>query len=718
MSKSGHTARSCGRCGALMAPSALEGLCPRCLMEMNLDLPSELKGDEEESACGDGRESARSTVPSPTDLALHFPQLEILECLGRGGMGVVFKARQPRLNRFVALKILAPEKEHTERFRERFSREAVALARLSHPSIVAVYDFGEAGGLYYLLMEYVDGQSLRDLLQARKISPEAALAIVPKICEALQYAHERGIVHRDIKPENVLLDQRGEVKIADFGVAKMVGGTQSGPALTQARQVVGTPHYMATEQVEHPERVDHRADIYSLGVVFYEMLTGELPLGKFQPPSKRTPGDVRLDDVVLRALEKEPERRYQQASQVKTDVETIAATPPSSSPSLSPISEETGLETHMAATLRNASSACRWITAARWTARGLSTVALLAFITMLLIQGMRPLGTLGTRGLLASAAWGLALLGFVVGWKFEGAAALLIGLGWAFFPITHGLQPRPYLAPLSLYGVVAALYALCWWAARGRRLRLVAVGTGVVLAVLVMASIAAPVLANRQGRPIAAQGRRASVSPGLDSTTLADIPRRDPQASRNLIDLTSHYNAALNESWHDDWNPDSHLGELPTGLRTLAGTVFDVRGLIQVQRGFGRYPSAVEHIEVGQRCERLHFLHAAINAGLIAEGTRIGQYVVHYIDRSQQEIPITLGVDLSDWFAQETNRPLVAWTGENPKSRRLGQKIHLFKSTWQNPFPETAIEFVDLVAGPSGGSPFLVALTVEQRAPR
>jgi tRNA A-37 threonylcarbamoyl transferase component Bud32 len=269
----------------------------------------------------------RPEPPPPLDeITRHFPQLEVLECLGRGGMGVVYKARQPRLDRFVALKILAREKEKDPRFAERFTREAQALARLNHPNIVTIYDFGEADGLYYLLMEFVDGMSLRQLLQKRKLVPEEALTIVPAICEALQYAHQQGIVHRDIKPENILLDKQGRVKIADFGIAKLLGADGRVAALTGDQQVVGTPHYMAPEQVEKPAIVDHRADIFSLGVVFYEMLTGELPLGKFAPPSRMVKMDVRLDEVVLHALEKEPERRYQQASQVKTDVETIART--------------------------------------------------------------------------------------------------------------------------------------------------------------------------------------------------------------------------------------------------------------------------------------------------------------------------------------------------------------------------------------------------------
>jgi serine/threonine protein kinase len=238
-------------------------------------------------------------LPTLAEIAKHFPQFELLECLGRGGTGVVCKARQPELSRIVALRILAPEKVAEPWFAERFQREAQALARLNHPNIVTVLDFGEAGGLYYLLMEFVDGFSLRQLLQARKIPPDVALAILPKICEALQFAHGQGVVHGDIKPENVLLDYRGRVMIADFGIAKIVGAPapgilSPGPALTLSPsaeenaglrsegltedQVLGTPHHMVPEQLADPQTMDHHADIYSAGVMFYEMLTGELPL--------------------------------------------------------------------------------------------------------------------------------------------------------------------------------------------------------------------------------------------------------------------------------------------------------------------------------------------------------------------------------------------------------------------------------------------------------
>ena len=259
---------------------------------------------------------------APAELAPHFPHLEILECLGRGGMGVVYKARQRSLNRLVALKLLAPERVQDAKFAARFSHEAQALAALNHPNIVTVHDFGQAGGFYFLLMEFVDGVYLRQLLRARRLGPAEALAVVPPICEALQYAHEHGIVHRDIKPENLLLDKNGRVKIADFGIAKMLGTGTSGIGVAES-QPAGTPQYMAPEQLAEPEKGDHRADIYSLGVVLYEMLTGELPPSLPQPPSRKVQIDVRLDEIVLRALEKTPALRYQTAADFRTQIETV-----------------------------------------------------------------------------------------------------------------------------------------------------------------------------------------------------------------------------------------------------------------------------------------------------------------------------------------------------------------------------------------------------------
>lgn len=313
------TSSRCPKCGAELSANSVQGLCPRCLLALNFTTETQ------------GVSQAGHAQPEPQSLqevARLFPQLEIVSLIGRGGMGAVYKARQPALDRFVALKLLTVPPADTHGFAERFTREARALARLNHGNIVTVYEFGEREGYFFLLMEFVDGVNLRELLQQKTITPAQALAIIPKVCDALQFAHEQGVVHRDIKPENILLDKRGQVKIADFGIAKIINPNSPGTTnLTNAQDRIGTPHYMAPEQVESSKSVDHRADIYSLGVVFYELLTGELPLGRFSPPSQKVQIDVRLDEVVLRALEKEPARRFQHAVEVKTQVDTIVATP-------------------------------------------------------------------------------------------------------------------------------------------------------------------------------------------------------------------------------------------------------------------------------------------------------------------------------------------------------------------------------------------------------
>jgi serine/threonine protein kinase len=273
-------------------------------------------------------DDATSSAPplTPSELAAEFPQLEILELLGRGGMGAVYKARQRDLDRLVALKILRPGLDADPGFAGRFTREARALAQLNHSGIVTLYEFGKTtAGRYFILMEFVDGVNLRQLLAAGRLSPREALAIVPPLCDALQYAHDRGLIHRDIKPENLLIDRLGRVKIADFGIAKIATGKSEA---SSSVEITGTPAYMAPEQRDRPAEVDHRADLYALGVVFYQMLTGELPAtDQLRPPSTRVQIDVRLDEIVLRALEKDPSLRYSAANDFKTQVETVINSP-------------------------------------------------------------------------------------------------------------------------------------------------------------------------------------------------------------------------------------------------------------------------------------------------------------------------------------------------------------------------------------------------------
>lgn len=312
----------CPKCKTALPTDAPGGVCPQCVLGMAA----------ESSPATQAPTNAGAPI-SVEELSSRLPQLEIIELIGQGGMGAVYKAKQPSLGRIVAIKVLPPEFAKDPTFAERFAREVRTLGQLSHPNIVSVYDSGEVDGLHYFIMEYVDGLNLRQLMHAGELAPSEALAIVPQICEALQYAHDSGVIHRDVKPENIMIDSNGRVKVADFGLAKLVQNTPENVSLTMSQQVMGTWRYMAPEQIEKPDSVDHRSDIYALGVVLYELLTGNLPVGRFQLPSEKRAVAVGLDRVVLKALEHEMDKRYQRVSAIKTDIEVAATTPPPQRPS-------------------------------------------------------------------------------------------------------------------------------------------------------------------------------------------------------------------------------------------------------------------------------------------------------------------------------------------------------------------------------------------------
>jgi protein kinase-like protein/Regulator of Chromosome Condensation (RCC1) repeat protein len=313
----------CAACQRPLSPNAPGGLCPACLLRRGVELVSASR-----------LKPGIFVLPADEELALLFPEFEILQCLGHGGMGAVYKAVQRELDRTVAIKILPPETAGDPEFIERFRREAATLAHLDHPNIVKLFDYGQREEFAYFVMEFVDGFDLSRRLASgpSPMSATEAFTIVSQLCDALQHSHERGVVHRDIKPANILITRDNRVKVADFGLARLLHPEAGASGLTRSHATLGTPRYMAPEQMAGAAGTDHRVDIYALGVVLYEMLTGHLPIGHFDRPSEKVLAlNPRIDEVVLRALSTEPQRRHSTAADVKSSlreaIEKPAPTP-------------------------------------------------------------------------------------------------------------------------------------------------------------------------------------------------------------------------------------------------------------------------------------------------------------------------------------------------------------------------------------------------------
>lgn len=325
------TGPTCQRCGARLASSAVDALCAACLLQSALDTMAE-----------DGEQPA--TLRLPRD----FGPYRLLEEIGRGGMGVVYRAEQTGLGRLVAVKLLLAGAYSAETLLRRFHLEAAAIAALQHPNIVAIHDYGEVDGQPYYAMELVEGRDLAALCGGRPLPARAAAENLRLLAEAVHYAHQHGILHRDLKPSNVLVDTSGRPRIADFGLAKQLGSPEGG---TLAGQMLGSPSYTPPEQASgHGEKIDVASDVYGLGALLYHLLTGRAPFNAASPTetlrlvldtdpapprllNPALPAD--LETICLKCLEKEPGRRYATAADLATDLQRylderpILARPPS-----------------------------------------------------------------------------------------------------------------------------------------------------------------------------------------------------------------------------------------------------------------------------------------------------------------------------------------------------------------------------------------------------
>ncbi|MFO7776082.1 MAG: protein kinase [Candidatus Hydrogenedentota bacterium] len=311
----------CPTCGTSNPPNQTH--CEQC----NAPLSAEGPKQQGQPAGSGGRPNQASRKKQPH---ITFPRGKVLanrytiiEMIGRGGMGCIYKAHDNVLNEEVALKMLLPQFVRDKVVVNRFYNEARIARKLAHPNIVRVHDIGMTEGVLYISMEYLRGRSLRSLIEhqggGQWLSVEMTLRMADGICEALEYAHQY-TVHRDIKPENVMIGDSGEVKIMDFGISKLMAKSN----LTATSMVMGTPHYMSPEQFKDSRSVDGRADIYSLGVLIYEMLTGGLPTGMGKPLSAvRSDASPELETIVIKCTEKEPENRYQSVHELRQALQPL-----------------------------------------------------------------------------------------------------------------------------------------------------------------------------------------------------------------------------------------------------------------------------------------------------------------------------------------------------------------------------------------------------------
>jgi serine/threonine protein kinase/Tfp pilus assembly protein PilF len=321
----------CGKCGAKILADSPRGSCPACLVETALDLllQGEADGATEPKVASRGSSAARSTR-----IITDFGDYELLEEIGRGGQGVVYRARQKSLNRTVALKVIGLGQWATQAHLKRFRREAESAANLDHPCIVPIYEVGEREGSCYFSMKFIDGGQLDEVARRTPISIRNAAELIAKLARTVHYAHEHGILHRDIKPGNILLDAKGEPHLTDFGLARLL---ETKSTVTHTMDVLGTPSYMAPEQASgRNEQLTSATDVYGLGAVFYQLLTDHPPFAggttyetvrlvletePRQPRLLNPKIDRELSTICLKCLEKDPTRRYSSALALAEDLE-------------------------------------------------------------------------------------------------------------------------------------------------------------------------------------------------------------------------------------------------------------------------------------------------------------------------------------------------------------------------------------------------------------
>ena len=491
-------------------------------------------------------------------------QFQITRELGRGGMAVVYLAYQPALQRYVAIKVLPPQLGLDPDFVTRFRHEAIAAAKLKHPNIVTVYDVGSEGGVNYIVMELIDGESLASVIRQSGAMPlERAGHILGLMAAALDYAHAQGFVHRDIKPGNIMLGAGDHVTLMDFGIAKALSGTR----LTQTGATIGTPEYMSPEQVRGAD-VDHRSDIYSLGIVAYEMLTGTVPFSgttasllykqvNEPPPMEalvlRTPPHV--TNAVSRALVKDPTQRFQRASEFAaalSGTRPVAAPPPIAQTAPRP-----------AATLPPTPTTVISPGKAAWLGWGVAGLALLAVCVLVAILSVGPLMKLLGRSVTPAAPTSAANATRTL---IPTTRATLTPTSFAP-PIVTTAAPRPITPSRAL----SLRWSSMGRSVQGRDLSVASIGDGSKIAVVVVGSIQGDQPGTRDLVSALADHLGRNTQLVSEGVAFYLVPSLDPDG----IASNSRYNANgvdLNRNWDTtDWRSDAAVPESPKGKPGAGG---------------------------------------------------------------------------------------------------------------------------------------------------
>jgi hypothetical protein len=614
-------------------------------------------------------------------------------------------------------------------------------------------------------MDYVEGGNLAALVHEKPLPAKRAAAYVKTVAEAIHYAHEQGILHRDLKPSNVIIDQRDEPRVTDFGLAKQI---HADSGLTATGEILGSPSFTPPEQAAGRVReIGPRSDVYGLGAMLYYLLTGRppfagstihetlalvqhsepMPLRALNPEVPRD-----LETICLKCLEKSPDRRFATAEEVADDVrrflnsEPIHARPPDLPRKLLRFSRGEWVRGVTGCLLMAVGLlVCLRLGLSLFDRNYTHSISDTLIVLNIFLFGMLP-------GLGGALLWTTASAKSTQ-CKNCGNTEHRPGADWRGVPNTAILAfGIPIVRDITILSVLVRLLTKqrpyvclrCGFTTYSRSKGTRVVLTYLTLCVLITAVTSLPGIDSSQRRaPGDLRGRRVERSIGSDgafqnarnssdpgpgspkpdprpNSVSGSIPARDSATRRKLVDLSRHHNAAFRDSWLHNWQSND-LASLPTGVQKLRGTDFYVRGLIQLSsagypRLVDRYPHEVRGIQIGQRFSKAHFLHAG--AGGDSNGAIVGRYTFHYVNGSTQDVPLIYADDLRDWWlrpdkSKKVNRAVVAWTGTNAASAAKGASLRLFKLTWANPQPDMQVRSLDFVSGASKCAPFLVSITLE-----